>query len=293
LIKIKIFLILGIFVFFSFSLQCEQTLVAKKVKEMPIVDGEDKDPCWQQATEITTLDKIAKIEVKLKAVYDDKDICFLVKFPDKDESRSYKSWVWDEERDTYVVGKDREDIFQFIWSMEKEHVDLSIYADNPYMADIWYWKASRTDPVGVADDRIYYLSDRKMEKATKLKSKSGKTMYLLRRDDEGEPAYQSKVYGEYQGDVVARFIPHTSSGSRADIEAKGKWKDGFWTIEFCRALKTGHNDDIQFDINKEYIFGISRYEIAGRDIDLTLTQPLYGCGDVGEELKLIFEKSKK
>lgn len=132
-----------------------------------------------------------------------------------------------------------------------------------------------------------------MEKATKLKSKSGKTMYLLRMGDKGKPAYRSKIYGEYQGDVVPRFIRRTSSGSRSDIKAKGKWKDGFWTIEFCRALKTNHSDDIQFDVNKEYIFGISRYEIAGRNPNPKLTQPLYGCGDVGEQLKLIFERGKK
>jgi hypothetical protein len=294
LVKIRIFFILGIFIFLFFPyLWSDQTLVAKKVKEMPVVDGEDKDSCWKEAKEIVTLDKIAKIGVRLKAVYDDKDICFLVKFPDKDESRTHKSWVWDEERDIYVVGNDREDVFQFVWSMKEKPVDLSIYADNSYKADVWYWKAFRTDPTGFADDRILYLSEEETEEATKLKSESGKDMYLLRRGDQGEPAYQSKIYGEYQGDVVPRFVRRTPSGSRSDIKAKGKWKDGFWTIEFCRALKTNHNDDIQFDINKEYIFGISRYEIAGRDIDLTLTQPLYGCGDVGEELKLIFEKSKK
>lgn len=43
---------------------------------MPVVDGEDKDSCWKEAKEIVTLDKIAKIGVRLKAVYDDKDICF-------------------------------------------------------------------------------------------------------------------------------------------------------------------------------------------------------------------------
>lgn len=42
---------------------------------------------------------------------------FLVKFPDKDESRTHKSWVWDEEHDIYVVGNDEKMYFNLygIW----------------------------------------------------------------------------------------------------------------------------------------------------------------------------------
>ena len=71
-----------------------------------------------------------------------------------------------------------------------------------------------------------------------------------------------------------------------------EWKDGQWTIEFTRKLDTGHNDDVLFKTTGKYQFGISRYEVAGREPEKNASQPLYGCGDVGEKLNLIFNPSK-
>ena len=61
-----------------------------------------------------------------------------------------------------------------------------------------------------------------------------------------------------------------------------------WTIEFCRVLDTGYPDDIRFDTQKEYQFGVSRYEIARRKPDPKFSQPLYGCGNTGEDLIIVF-----
>ncbi len=285
-------MLLGLTTLLIYGAACaEQTLIASKATELPVVDGNASDPAWSAAKEIITHDNIANIDIRLKALYTDKDIYLLVKFPDVTEYRSHKSWVWDKEMEIYVEGNDREDIFQFMWSMEDKPVDLSVYADNDYTADVWYWKALRTDPVGFADDKVHYFSEREIEKATKILSKTGKTMYLLRTSDEGTPAFKSVIYEKYQGDTLSRFINQQPLGSLADIKAKGIWNSGWWVIEFKRALNTGYGDDVQFDINKEYVFGVSRFEVTGSKTPRPeFNEPLYACGDVGEALKLVFEK---
>lgn len=268
----------------------KQTLTALKTQMPPVIDGKIDTGVWDKAKEMITHDKIADIDIAIKALYDKQKIYFLVRFPDPDESRSHKPWVWDKEMGIYGVGPDREDVFQFVFSMENTPVDLSIFADNDYIADCWFWKADRSDPSGFADDKINRLSDSFIESAVKLQSKTGKIMYLSRDLDKGTHMFKSQVLGDYQGDKLPRFIHRFPFGSCADISAKGVWQNGFWTLEFSRALDTGYPDDARFDTDKEYIFGVSRYEIAGRDTEPSLTQPLYGKGDVSEELILSFER---
>ena len=115
-------------------------------------------------------------------------------------------------------------------------------------------------------------------------------MYLQRMGDKGKPAYKSEIKLDYQGDNIPQFKKQTPSGSRADIKAKGVWRNENWTIEFARTLNTGYPDDVQFDFTKKYFFGVSRFEIAGRKPNPKSTQPLYGSGDVSEALYLVFAK---
>ncbi len=269
-----------------------QTLTAKKVDNPPVIDGIGSDDVWKNAEEIFTHDKVADIDISLKSVYTDSEIFFLVSFPDEDESRTHKSWVWDEIIKLYTVGGDREDCFVIKWNMEPHPVDLSIRGGTEYRADTWYWKACRTDPSGYADDKIQILSVEKTEDSLPVLDGNGGTMYLVRQGDKGRPAYKTKVQIGYRSDVVPRYKVKEPFGSRADIRAKGLWRDGAWTIEFGRKLKTGNKDDVQLDVSGRYLFGVSRYETAGRKPDAETAQPLYGSGDVSEDLSLRFEKKQ-
>ncbi|MDA0999544.1 MAG: ethylbenzene dehydrogenase-related protein [bacterium] len=55
-------------------------------------------------------------------------------------------------------------------------------------------------------------------------------------------------------------------GSRGDIDAKGVWKDGMWTLELRRKLDTGHPDDVVFVPGKKHAFGLSVHDNDG-DVD--------------------------
>jgi hypothetical protein len=266
-----------------------QSIIAQKVSQAPLIDGKADDAAWSRAQAITTHDNQADLDITLKAVYTEKEIFFLVTFPDMDENRSHRSWVWDSGKKEYKQGNDREDIFILKWNMETYPVDLSIHADNPYLADIWFWKACRTDPMGYADDKSQRLSPHPADRAKTTISKSGKKMYLQRLGDEGDSTYKTNIYIEYKGDTIPRYSMQQPSLSRADIRAKGLWKAGQWTIEFGRALVTGHADDIQFHPEKVYQFGVSRREINDREDKPGVTNP-YSGGDTSENLSLKFSR---
>jgi hypothetical protein len=73
----------------------EQSLVAIPVTAPPVIDGLTNDPAWKNAPVLTTFDKTNALPIIIKSVYTDKEIFFQVSFPDSDESRTHKSWVWD------------------------------------------------------------------------------------------------------------------------------------------------------------------------------------------------------
>jgi len=74
----------------------DQAIVVKKVAHAPVIDGSGADEVWAQAPEYTTYDKVAKINLTLKAVYTDTEIFFLVSYPDADKSDTHKTWEWEE-----------------------------------------------------------------------------------------------------------------------------------------------------------------------------------------------------
>jgi len=266
----------------------EQTLWVTRIIDPPIIDGLANESAWQNTPVLITYDNTQELPITIKSVYNDSEIFFLVSFPDLDESRTHKSWVWDKGREIYTVGFDREDTFIFKWNMEAKPVDLSIYADNSYKADIWFWKACRTDAAGYADDKSHLLSPTEERLTTEIITRTGKRMFLLRESDDGESAYKIDLISEYQGEILPRYTINKPTGSRSDVRAKAKWQDGRWTIEFGRKLITGNRDDIQFTPAQKYLFGVSRYEIAGRKPNMKLSSPLYGTGDINEKLWLEF-----
>ncbi len=265
----------------------DQTIVAVKTTgTVPLIDGSDNDSIWQSVDGIITHADRANIDVKIKAIRTDKMIFFLVQFPDKNESRSQKALHWDKEIEMYNLGPEREDSFVFKWNMARQDIDLSVFADEVYEADIWFWKAGRTDPAGFADDKRHVLSASPTKKCKQITSKTGKTMYLQRISDTGKSAYSGDIPIEYKGDIISQYKRRQPQGSRADIKAKGNWIDGKWSIELCRALDTGHNDDVSFTVGEKYQFGIAISEIAGKKPDIKSEKPLYGSDDISENIYL-------
>lgn len=113
--------------------------------------------------------------------------------------------------------------------------------------------------------------------------------YLSRPGDSGKAAYQTIIHTENVGDRTSLYGQVVPQGSRADVQAKGVWRDGMWTVEFARKLVTGHQDDVAFDIRQTYALGVSRYEIAGRRMNPKLQEPYFGAGEITEMATLRFK----
>ncbi|MEN8180820.1 MAG: ethylbenzene dehydrogenase-related protein [Pseudomonadota bacterium] len=264
----------------------DQTLQASRVAQAPVVDGNAQDPEWAAAKALVTRDRVAKIDITLKAIYTADEIFFLLRFPDTTENRVHKMLQWDKEMEIYKPGPTREDAIILKWSMEPLPVDLSLTSEQPYKADIWYWKSYRTGHAGYADDKYQIYSNLPLPKSKRLLSGEGNTFYLIRKGDAGQSAYQGASPIEYQGEETPAYKLRKPSGSRADVRAKGQWNNGFWSVEFSRKLVTGHHDDVALEAGRSYRFGVSRYEIAGRKAESDIENPLFGAGDIGEHLML-------
>ncbi len=274
----------------SVSALADQRVLAVKVDTNPVVDGLGTDSIWQAAPTVTTLDLVMNIPIELQAAYSDRHLFMKVRFPDSTENRDHKTLLWNSDLEVYRTSFKREDSFVFKWSMEPVPVELSLKSEHPYRADVWLWKAFRTDPLGYADDKLHIYGSSETKKSKPITLASGRVLYLTRSADDGISSYMSKIYEKYSGDSVVRYKHREPKGSRADVRAKGHWSEGYWTIEFQRELTTSQADDIQFNPSLTYAFGVSRHEIAGKTPNSKLEQPFYESGDVGERLTLTFHE---
>jgi hypothetical protein len=262
---------------------------AVKTTEEIKVDGIASESDWAKAKAFTTYDPQSKVDLTLKFLYSEDRIYVLASFPDKTESRNHKTQNWDDTQQRYRIGLDREDSFVLKWSMEPGPLDLRVDSETAYKADIWFWKAHWTDPMGFADDKMHIYSPLRSSNAKLVSSRSGLRFYLSRPGDNGRSAYKTVIQAEKTTDRISLFEARKPKGSRADVRAKGVWKDGRWTIEFSRKLVTGHTDDVAFDRRRAYLFGVAKFEIAGRPVNPKLDQPYFGAGEITQMLRLTFD----
>jgi hypothetical protein len=61
-------------------------------------------------------------------------------------------------------------------------------------------------------------------------------------------------------------LPGTPTGSAADVQAKGAWADGKWTLELARKMNIDHGDDTEFDTSRSYKFAVGVQNDTG-DMD--------------------------
>ena len=181
LVKPILTCILNLLLFvWSFSVVANPVLKSVKVNVPPEIDGQATDSAWSGAPSITTHDKVADIDIKISSVYDQDNVYMLVSFADETEDRQHKIIHWNEDKQRYITGLEREDSFVFKWNMLSSVIDISLLAEISYKADIWYWKSMRTDHAGFADDKMHFYDFKKSKNARLLISKNGSYFYHVR-----------------------------------------------------------------------------------------------------------------
>jgi PAS domain S-box-containing protein len=288
-------------------------LTAERTNEVITVDGLPYENSWGVAKELIVRvqdGSIGIVDVSLKALYDSEYIYFFVTWPDPTESVNKDMWTYNGENWTV---SNEEDCFAIIWNIDDSVRGFNIagcamlcHGDRMHTnapeetADLWQWKASRTNPLGYADDEwidntvIGEYSEEAKEAAIhqdgtfsifkkdeiyprNINSDStGPKYYEPRPEDELDAKFlfwdevkngdgvEIKVHDKFPiGYQVPGYVLARPEGDRGDIAAKGVWREGRWWVEFRRKLNTGYGSDVQFDITKTYRFGIAIMDNTG------------------------------
>ncbi len=60
--------------------------------------------------------------------------------------------------------------------------------------------------------------------------------------------------------IVPERILRQPEGSRGDLDFGAVWNNGTWTAEMGRELQNGYEDDVQFNTDNDYVFGVAEFD---------------------------------
>ena len=207
--------------------------------------------------------KISSVTVKAGMRGD--DVYIYLQWADSTEDKVHKPYVWNTGKGRYEKSKKLEDRIALQFAMEGDY-STNWASGKSFKADMWHWKAFRSNEIGLVHDKMTIISTQSTKKSYKLKTNSGKTVYISRPSDKGDRLYKSVRYRKKDKDVMPSYsLTRNPSGSIADIRAKGVWKGGMWTVVMKRKLSTGNPDDVKFSSGKSVKGGIAVFDQSGND----------------------------
>jgi hypothetical protein len=247
---------------FSFLAQAEESqdpaIVVNlgSLSQAPIIDGEISE--WGNDEWSTLILKPAMkknekklpeaLNVELKTAIVGDMFYVAVKWPDAEANLEYKNWVW--RMNKYKRDKKKDDMFALRFDMGGDYNQCMI-SKSDYKVDVWLWSSGRSNLTDYAEDMNHHMSTRLIENAAEYEFKredgTMATIYIKKRKDSGKAPYKNarikrkKKIGKKINSIKLVDKP---SGSVIDVKAKGKWLDGFWTLEMARKLDTANKDDV-------------------------------------------------
>lgn len=245
-----------------------QPIPVVPVDSPPLVDGslaEWGESGWNNVTVKPAIkeDKLnftGTLDVSLKAVTSGGHIYIAVRWPDDREDVQYKNWVWFINK--YRRDKKLDDMFSVRFHMSGDY-DATMISEKTYSVDVWVWTAGRSNPSGYAIDATHRMSTDMIEDAAEYKLPSEKIVFIKKNKDAGNPSYETrkpKNRKKFEGDTLISIRTNGNpTGSVADVQAKGTWKDGHWHVEFGRKRDTGHDDDVVFTPGLSILGAIAVY----------------------------------
>lgn len=247
-----------------------QTVTVHELSSAPTLDGAVADWAEVEATTIALVKSVPEAtsdvsSVSVKAGTFGDNVYFLLEWEDTTQDIEHKPYVWDAEKKKYGKGEQQEDRLAIQFEMEGDYT-TDWFSGNIFKADMWHWKAFRSNELGLVHDKSTLIGDQAVKRAYKTEAKNGKTIYIRRPSDAGSKLYKTKRYSEKQEDVMPKYIlTENPEGSVADVKAKGVWKDGRWALEIARALDTGHEDDVAFARGASVKGGIAIFDHSGNE----------------------------
>jgi len=279
----------------------------------PSIDGLSGDAAWGSPTNVALTPVFPGMtgvsQATLQAAYDTKNVYFLLSWQDPTGTESIHKKAWDYKAGTWKQRKEDEDRAYFVWNINAsdwETAEICTYAhiDDPNWpadietkmgtnfpqdrVDVWHWKATRSNPVGYAEDKYWVdatgatvlsyeggqvrrtrLPDRGTGFAASNKDTDTGLPTYMHRDDPGanvsvllvsEAVPFDPNAGWKEGDTIPGYVLRGGTGGIADVLASGKYVDGRWTVEFQRQLNSGDPDDTVFQPNgsqRKFLLGVT------------------------------------
>ncbi|MFN8486051.1 MAG: ethylbenzene dehydrogenase-related protein [Caldilineaceae bacterium] len=254
-------------------------------------------PILKVATKAVEKGKADGPEVSVQAVYDSKNFVMRLEWADSTNSIINKPWTWDGSAFTRTT--ELGDRMGVLFPIENNANFSSkgcagichnqdAKAENWWMGtdsadqrlDFWQWTAASTNPVNqVQDEWISVQKDPKnMESGTHPDAQKGGGSVSNVNKAKNGPISMNKdvtasiiITGEQvpvdtsklaKGAHIPASILGPWTGSRGDIQAKGVWKDGKWTVVLLRPLDTGNDDDLVLTPPKSYPLGVAVFDQA-------------------------------
>ncbi len=249
--KLLVLMIIAAFAPAALAASAAQVVPVPVLKAAPAVDGdlgEWGEWGWQTVTinpavEGDDQNRTGTLDVQLRLGVHGDRVYVAARWADDKEDLEYKPWEWS--RNRYRRGKDRDDMFAIRFEMNGDY-NRCMIAEVDYGVDVWLWSAGRSNRSGYAMDMWHSIGTGFVDGAAEYKGPTGKTVYIRKGSDDGEPIYVNTRpdMRTHQGDVLPGIeLTPSPSGSVADVAAKGVWRDGFWHLEMSRKLDTGYADD--------------------------------------------------
>lgn len=234
---------------FAGTVQAAQTLEAFTIDRAITLDGDMADWDGIAGTTIPLSGNGGVDSVEVKAIVNGDTIYVSVVWDDPTQDILHKPLQWDAASSAYKKTKQKEDRLAISLRMSGEFSANKV-GGGAFVADVWHWKASRSNPAGVAHDKMWKVSNEPFADADEFPGPNGSTVYLARRSDQGDRLYKPVKYDAKQDDVMSRYeVNMNAQGSIVDVRAKGVWRNGRWHLELARKLNTGHADDAVIPAN--------------------------------------------
>ncbi len=202
------------------------------------------------------------------------------------EYRTWERSLDEDDRPTWVRQQLYEDKLSIMWLKRGEWYDIINWeTDGCRLAchaerqegmftlsdttdiDTWVWGAATTDPMGFAQDALIGYIAENDPVSNAFQEDRGSHVFIDNFDsDNNRPLYQHKedpntnapyplltyevfgyrTFGWQIGSTIPGIVANYPSHSAADIEAKGHFENGTWTVELRRLMDTHNVDDAQF-----------------------------------------------
>lgn len=197
--------------------------------------------------------------VDVRVAIHDGMIYMLAEWTDSTKNVLHKPYKWNEAAQSYVKTRQKEDRLAISFEMSGDFSANKLDGAE-FEADVWHWKARRSNPAGIVHDKWWKVSKTEFPRSVEFYGPSGAPVFLSRRSDSGSKLYKPLRHVAKQDDVMPGYqVNLNPTGSIADVKANGVWKDGRWILELARKLDTGHDDDVAIPGNGSVKIAIAAF----------------------------------